>query len=113
MSKQQRARLLHDVGKYVARTARNLPAGTAPPALVAMLARDLYALRDGKRASVVLDELAVGLAGPSLERARARLAEADALEQPLRAGDPIAVARGANIACEVEALLRALVDEAL
>jgi hypothetical protein len=114
VSQKQRSRLLHDVGKYVARTARNLDF-TLPvppePALVAMLACDLYALRDGRRASAVLDELSVGLSGPSLERARARLAEADALEPRLRAGDPAAVARGAAIACEVEALLRALVEE--
>ena len=47
-------RLAHDVGKYVARAARNLPAsGPVPAVLVGMLVDDLFALRDGQPASAV------------------------------------------------------------
>ncbi|HZS37606.1 MAG TPA: hypothetical protein VFF06_12305 [Polyangia bacterium] len=131
-------RIVHDVAKYVARTARNLKSGVALDAeLVAMLARDLYELgAKRERASIVLDELAVPIADPStngradgppacwsmldaqlsnarseLRVARALLAEADALEAPLRAGDARAVERGAAIAVEVERRLRALARE--
>ena len=86
------ATLAHDVGKYVARTARNLPDPiTAPlgPELVAMLVRDLYALGQGERASVrfarLVEEAAPG--GPPdrpgdvrLDEVRRLLAEVDALE---------------------------------
>lgn len=61
-------RLAHDVGKYVARTARNLPPGGPPDAeLVAMLARDLYELgAERRRASALLAELAAPLVGQKL-----------------------------------------------
>jgi hypothetical protein len=103
-------RLAHDVGKYVARAAHNLrPGERAAPAVVAMLAADLYALPGGRRASSLFDELAAPLDGdPRIERARALLAEADSLEGALRAGAPDAVERGRAIALEVERLLRAV-----
>lgn len=104
------ARLVHDVGKYVARTARNLPPAPAPvPAFaVGMLVRDLYETAPNRRASFLLDEIARGLDGsPELERARALLAEADALEREVRAGDEAALRRVASIAREVEVVLRA------
>jgi hypothetical protein len=112
MNRRTLQRLAHDVGKYVARTARNLPPGPPDPELVRMLARDLYALGEGRRASAVLSELAGALASPALDRARALLAEADALEAALRAGDRAAVERGAAIAREVETLLRGLAEDA-
>jgi hypothetical protein len=101
------ARLRHDVGKYVARTARNLPS-TPTAAHVAMLARDLYELRPGRRASAVLAELTEGLADPSLATVRELLAEADRLEPRVRAGDLPSVERAAAIALEVERHLREL-----
>lgn len=109
--RQQLARLCHDVGKYVARTARNLPA-RPPPELVDMLARDLYELRPGRRASALFDELAAGLLRPSLAPVRDLLTEVDALEPRVRAGDAAAVARAAAIAREIERRLRALAREA-
>ncbi|MSP62693.1 MAG: hypothetical protein EXR72_20660 [Myxococcales bacterium] len=107
------ARLAHDVGKYIARTARNLPPG-APldEELSAMLARDLYDL-DGMRASERFARLAAPLLRDArLDEARALLAEVDGLEPALRARDPAAVARAAAIALTVERLLRALAREA-
>lgn len=108
MTPRQRARLVHDVAKYVARTARNLPA-TPTPDMVAMLARDLYELRPGRRASSLFAELAPPL--PAFAEVRALFAEADALEAAVRAGDAGAVARAAAIACEVEQRIRQLALE--
>jgi hypothetical protein len=109
--RQRLARLVHDVGKYVARTARNLPPPPAPvPAwAVAMLARDLYETAPpGRRASLLLDEISRGLDGvPEIDWARALLAEADALERDVRAADEAALRRAASIAREVELVLRA------
>jgi len=105
------ARLVHDVAKYVARTARNLPPPPAPvPAwAAAMLARDLYETAPPhRRASFLLDEITRGLdPTPELDRARALLAEADSLEREVRAADETALRRAASIAREVELVLRA------
>jgi hypothetical protein len=104
------AHLYHDVGKYVARTARNLPPGAISPSLLAMLVRDLYDLRPGRRASEVFDELAAGLDQPGLDDVRAALAGIDDIESAVRAGEAHSVARAAELAISVEQALRALVD---
>jgi hypothetical protein len=104
VSRRDLARLVHDVGKYVARTARNLP--PAPTAeMVAMLVRDLYELRPGQRASARLAELSAFPDAPPLDDVRALFAEI-ALEPAVRAGEPAALERVAALACEVEARLR-------
>jgi hypothetical protein len=112
VTRRQRLQLVHDVGKYVARTARNLPpAPQAPTAeMVDMLARDLYALRPGQRASAVLAALAGDADEPAVADARALLAEADALEPRVRAAEPAAVVRVAALALAVEARLRQLLE---
>ncbi|MEM9070471.1 MAG: hypothetical protein AAGE52_18340 [Myxococcota bacterium] len=101
------AELVHDVGKYVSRTARNLPDGEIPPVLVAMLCRDLYALQEGRRASTVFRELAA-----DYPAARARCQDAfdriDALEAEVRAGEPGAVREAATLAMSIDSALRAL-----
>ncbi|MBI2897136.1 MAG: hypothetical protein HYY06_26505 [Deltaproteobacteria bacterium] len=101
------ARLAHDVGKYVARAARNMPPRGATPAMVAMLATDLYSLAGGRRASAVLAELAgpFGEGDERLATARSLLEEADRLEDRLRAAEPAAVERGRAIALEVQSLV--------
>lgn len=112
MSPSPAAVLAHDVGKYVARTARNLPAGPIPPVLVDMLVRDLFALPAGGRASAVFARLAAPLpADARLERASAALGEIDLLEPAVRAGRADEVRRAAALALEVESLLRALARE--
>ena len=99
-------RLAHDVGKYVARTARNLPAeGPIPRVLIDMLCRDLYALTDTQRASERFEELALGL---DLHACRAHFAEIDALEARVREGELDAVRRAAALALQIEAELRDL-----
>ena len=96
--------LAHDVGKYVARTARNLPPeGDVPRVLIDMLCRDLYALTDTQRASERFEELAEGLELPGC---RERFAEIDALETRVRSGELVAVRRAARLALEIEAELR-------
>jgi hypothetical protein len=106
------ARLAHDVGKYVARTARNVAGDDWTPELAAMLCRDLFELR-GVRASTVFAGLALpieALIGPRSELVEARdgLAEIDALEPNVRAGDVRALTRAAVLALAVERALRGL-----
>lgn len=112
-----RALLAHDVGKYVSRTARNLPPGPVPAPLLEMLAKDLWALPAGGTASEVFRRLAAPLLGepvpdPRLAVVGAHLAEIDGLEAEVRAGRDAAVRRACALALEVEALLRALAREA-
>lgn len=111
----ERARLwMHDVGKQVVRTARNVGPGPLPPVLLRMLVSDLYAL-DGatspERASVRLARISDGLDHPRLAEARAALAAIDALEARVRVGDATAIARAIELARSVEEALRALLEE--
>ena len=108
-------RLAHDVGKYVARAARNLPASAPVPAvLVGMLVDDLFALRDGQPASAVFAELRAELEErgeePRLDAVEAHLVAIDALEEAVRRGEDGAVRAAAEHACAVEAELRALAE---
>lgn len=103
------ASLVHDVGKYITRVARNLPKEDPIPAvLVGMLAKDLYETHRGRRASVRFDELASDMPEGPRSEVRALLSEIDGLEVSVRAGDPVAVRRAAALALEVDARLRAL-----
>jgi hypothetical protein len=106
------ARLVHDVGKYVARTARNVVGQEWAPDLIAMLCRDLYELPRG-RASAVFADLATAFEGarPALERVRSMLAEIDGLEAGVRRGEPESLARAARAALAVEEALRAFARE--
>lgn len=109
------ARLAHDVGKYVARAARNLPDGDVPEVLVEMLAADLYALDGSRRASEVFAHRSAELRrlrpDARLDEAEALLSEADRLEPAVRAGEIEAVRRAAECALGVADRLRALARE--
>jgi hypothetical protein len=107
MSRRHLSRLIHDVGKYVSRTACNLPPQPTRE-MIDMLIRDLYQLRPDQRASTVFHELAQFPGAPPLDDVRALLAEIDALEPEVRAGASAAVARAATLARAVAARLRAL-----
>ena len=105
------ARLAHDVGKYLARTARNVDDESWTPELAAMLCRDLFAL-DGGRASAVfavharaIEEL-VGPRPCARERVRALLAQIDALEDSVRRNELPALVRAARLSLAVQAALR-------
>jgi len=105
------ARLAHDVGKYLARTAHNVVPPNWTPELAAMLCRDLFEL-DGGRASLVFEDLAgsfEALVGPRPELAHARglLVAIDALEGDARRGQPAALDSAACLALAVEDTLRA------
>jgi hypothetical protein len=109
------ARLVHDVAKYVARTARNVGAEPFSPDLVAMLCRDLFALPRG-RASAVFEELARPIEDvigrqPAFARARDLLGQIDALEASVRQGEPAALARAVAAALAVEETLRGFARE--
>ena len=102
MSQEQ---LRHDLGKYLARTARNVDAAVPlDKELLAMLCEDLYATARGQRAS----QLYAALAGAAVEpRLVALLAELDALEAGVRRNDRASVQRAIAIALAVAAAVRA------
>jgi hypothetical protein len=106
------AALVHDVGKYIARIASNVKAGDVPPALVPLLARDLYELPSGGRASERFAALSVGLEkNEYLQTAKKHLATIDRLEPGVRAGEPEACKDACVLALNVAAVLRAYADE--
>ena len=110
------ARLVHDVGKYIARTARNLPSTNEalPPPLHAMLLQDLYGAREApaRRPRTRFSTLAATIDEPRLGEVRALFDTLDTLEDAVRAGQPAAVSRAVEIALRIEELLRALSRDA-
>jgi len=107
------ATLAHDVGKYIARAARNLPpSGAIPPALTTMLVADVFATHAGRPALARFDELAPELLtltdDARLAAVRALLIRAAAQERAVRDGDAEASRELAALALEIESLLRAL-----
>jgi hypothetical protein len=103
-------RLVHDVAKYLARTARNVPDGAWDEELVAMLCADLYS---DERVSQRFDRLAQTIERaqerePAFAPIRALLAEIDELEAKVRAEDRQALARAAHLAVEIEDQIRTL-----
>jgi hypothetical protein len=104
--------LAHDVGKYVARTARDVSDGVWTPELVGMLLRDLYDLR-GERALQAFLRLAPAATSPLATfplwtTAHALLRELYAMENELRAGHAPALQSAARRALLVESALREL-----
>jgi hypothetical protein len=109
--RQLAARLAHDVGKYIARTARNVAVDGWTPDLVAMLCRDLYP--QDRRLSLRFAELARPLQpwqGPTavLQQVSNLLAEAERREPEVRRAVAADLHRVAEIARQVEDLLRSL-----
>jgi hypothetical protein len=101
--------LAHDVGKYVARTARNVPDGAWTPELAGMLLRDLYDLR-GERALHAFLRLAPAAtsplaAFPEWTTAHDLLRELDAMEPALRGLAAPALQDAARLALLVESAL--------
>ena len=101
----------HDVGKRIARTARNVRTYPVPPSILALLVKDLYAIDGHARASAVFEaraeQLPIDVAAP-----RAALRVIDALEPRVRAGDDAAVREAIGLALEVSDFFTALVREA-
>lgn len=101
-------RLRHDLGKYIARTARNVDAATPLDAeLLAMLCDDLYATYEGTRASRVFEQHESEVAAATRALVRELLRELDAIEPDVRNGQAHAVRRAIAIACRVAEALAA------
>jgi hypothetical protein len=107
--------LVHDVGKYVARTARNLESPPALPLaapLFRMLLTDLYEGKQGQRPSLRFAELRRQVTTPELatplEEVAALLTELDRLEIAVRAADSAALVRAIAVAQAIEQKLRVL-----
>ena len=105
--------LVHDVGKYLARTARNLgqnPALPLPSSLLQMLISDLYEGKQGKRPSVhfaqVLALVPTLKSDTRLDTVATLLQELDADEELVRKQNAPAVYRVIAKALQVEAALR-------
>jgi hypothetical protein len=112
---QAAARLAHDVGKYVARTARNLPDPITAPldgTLHAMLIADLYGDARAPRPAQRFAQLAASFVEPRLDPVRVSFAALDALESDVRAGQLFAVQRAAALSRDIEDTLRCLSREA-
>lgn len=103
-----RERVLHDVGKYIARTAMNLPEGAlVSPPLADLMLRDVYGRGDEPRMSETFDALVGETDDPILGECRGCLKDLDALEAGARAGEPDALVRVATLARRVAARLKA------
>ena len=107
--------LAHDVGKYITRAARNLPAGDVPAVLMDMMVKDLY-LTDGERNALAVYHALVEASGvgegtlpPAM---REGLEELMTLEAAVRAYDPAAVEQARVVALRVDEACRAFVRAA-
>ena len=106
------AAMVHDVGKYITRTAVNLESFPPTTPLVDMMIADLYRLDGAKRASAVFETFTDKLPPhPMLDECKARLLAIDALEDDVRAYDRQAVRDAARLALEVRDMLIALREE--
>jgi hypothetical protein len=105
-------KLAHDVGKYVARAARNLPkTGAIPGVLVDMLWKDVFGtLGNGRTAREQFEQLASELAidDPRLTDVRERFARIAALERELAGGTELVVRSIAADALAIEQALLSL-----
>lgn len=113
-TQQLLAMLVHDVGKYVARTARNL--GDAPitplaAPLLQMLLDDCFGsattLRPSLRFAELRQQLAAVNPNVDLSAVATGLSALDSLESLIRADNAPAVARAVALAKQIEADLRA------
>jgi hypothetical protein len=108
-------RLVHDLGKYIARTARNVDDGHWPPEIAAMLLDDIYDLR-GERALQLFLRLAPEgrfAALPEWSTAHGLLRELDRMEPELRAGVPAALDKARKLVLAVEGSLRKLLQRTM
>jgi hypothetical protein len=107
--RREASALAHDVGKYVARTARKVPDGTWTPALAGLLLRDLYDLRGEHALQAFLRLAPAGTsplaAFPEWATAHDLLRELDAMEPTLRALEVPALESAAHLALRVESAL--------
>ena len=105
--------LSHDVGKYVARIAKNVPVGgDVPKALVPLLRKDLYSLPGGERPSSCFEtRISTVEKDVRLEAAKGFFRRLDALEQQIDAGDPTSLREACQLAVSIENLLQQYAHE--
>ena len=110
--RQVASRLRHDVGKYIARTARNLEQREVSGPLLGLLIEDLFAIDGEHKASARFETLAAPLfamgGDPQLEQCRELLRYIDENEENIRRGESAAVRNAAAAALEIERLLSEL-----
>jgi len=114
-AKDLAAKLVHDVAKYISRTARNLGVQENADALLPLLVKDLYATRDGQPASRVFEERIRPLLPliddhTTIQYCRDMLTRIDRLEIRLREGEQNAVRTAACLAMEVDRSLRSMAE---
>jgi len=104
-------KLVHDLGKYIGRTARNVREGDWTPELVEMLLVDLYDLKGERACQVFLRHApAEQTAFPEWRILRHLLGELDEMEAALMQGEPRVVHAAAEKALLVEHILRVVLD---
>lgn len=102
------ADLHHDVGKRIARTARNVREAPLPLPILALLLKDLYAIDGSTRASEVFRARRAPLAKLDLADVADALARIDALEAEVRANEADAVREALALAVLVSDRIAAL-----
>jgi hypothetical protein len=102
------ADLHHDVGKRIARTARNVQEAPLPLPILALLLKDLYAIDGTTRASEVFRARRVPLAKLDLADVADALERIDALEAAVRRNDADAVHEALSLAVFVSDRISAL-----
>ncbi len=114
-ARKQAALLVHGVGKYISRTARNLGEGEVQSGLLKLLVVDLFEIDDRRTALQLFEELAAPLFETSgnddLVKCRSLLQRIDGLEDAIRKGDNGAIRQASAMAIEVDELLRKLARE--
>lgn len=111
-------RLVHDVGKYISRAARNMNDTGSVDVLHELFVEDLYRTDGTERASVLFADIARPLEGvigkhPGLDCCRGMLSRIDELESAVRAKEEAAVDEAKHRAIAVDDTLRALLSELL
>ena len=105
-------RMVHDVGKYIARTAVNIGPFPVTPPLIELMIADLYRLDGTSRALEVFDARAAALLPhPLLDQCRDLIIEIDGLEARVRAYETAAVNEAARLALVVRETLLAWRDD--
>jgi hypothetical protein len=103
--------LVHDVGKHVARIARNVPDGEVSGHLHALLCGDLFGDDVRARPSMRFSELLGESEIAELRDVEAWLRRIDAIEALVRAGEAGAIAEAVVHARRIDDALRALLRE--
>jgi hypothetical protein len=99
--------LVHDVGKYVSRIARNVPEGAAVPAALApLLVKDLYETHRGRPARERFEALRGELDAALTGELEPLFVELTVLEPAVRRHEDAALRRGVWLALEIDRRLR-------